>query len=83
MIQQETYWTYKTPPTPELSDLPPGSFAGTEQGFNSLSPGMRREIYRSAMKRQAATVAEDADRLARANEQHHRSEVQIAAREAL
>lgn len=51
MKKQESYWTYKAPDTPEFSDLPPGAFAGTEQGWNSLSPGYRREIYKSAMKR--------------------------------
>lgn len=51
MKAKESYWTYKAPPVPEFHDLPPGSFAGTEKGFNSLSPGMRREIYRSAMKK--------------------------------
>lgn len=51
MKKKENYWTYKAPDIPEYSDLPEGAFAGTEQGFNSLSPGMRREIYRSAMKK--------------------------------
>jgi len=53
MKTQETYWTYKAPPTPELSDLPEGTFNGTEAAWHSLTPGMRREIYRSAMKRAA------------------------------
>ena len=86
MLQPEAYWTYKASPTPELHDLPKGAFVGTEAGFNSLPPGMRREIYRSAMKRQAAAdavLAADAERLARANTIHHQAEVQIAAREAL
>lgn len=51
MKKQESYWTYKAPDTPEFSDLPEGAFVGDEQGFNSLSPGMRREIYRNAMKK--------------------------------
>lgn len=51
MKKQESYWTYKAPPTPEFSDLPEGIFAGTEEGWNSLSPGFRREIYRSGMKK--------------------------------
>lgn len=54
MKKQAAYWTYKAPPTPELRDLPPGTFKGTEAGWNSLTPGMRREIYRSAMKREAS-----------------------------
>lgn len=51
MKKQESYWTYKAPDTPEFQDLPAGAFAGTEQGWNSLSPGYRREIYKSAIKR--------------------------------
>lgn len=51
MKTQERYWTYKAPPTPEFRDLPDGAFNGTEEAFNSFSPGMRREIYRSAMKK--------------------------------
>lgn len=51
MKEKERYWTYKAPPVPEFSDLPPGTFAGNEQGFNSLSPGMRREIYKNSMKK--------------------------------
>lgn len=86
MREQETYWTFKAPPTPEFSDLPTGAFVGTEKGWNSLSPGYRREIYRSAMKRQSAienTVSEDAERLARADAKYHQSQVQIEARETL
>lgn len=52
MKKQEAYWTYRaSSDTPELKDLPQGTFNGTEEQFNSFSPGMRREIYRSAMKR--------------------------------
>lgn len=47
---QEPYWTYKAPPTPTVADLPPGAFSGTQREFESLSPGMRREIKRSAEK---------------------------------
>lgn len=49
----EKYWSYKQPPIPELSDLPalPKVFNGNEDQWQSLSPGMRREIYRDAMKR--------------------------------
>lgn len=51
MKRQEVYWTYRAPDTPEFKDLPEGTFAGTEEGWNSLSPGYRREIYRSAIKK--------------------------------
>jgi hypothetical protein len=51
MKYQEKYWSYKAPPTPEFEDLPEGVFSGTREGWLSLSPGYRREIYRSAMKK--------------------------------
>lgn len=91
MKKQETYWSFKAPDLPELSDLPQGTFAGTEAGWNSLSPGYRREIHRSAVKRaspqplpiETGPIAEDAARLERADALHRQAEVQIAAREAL
>lgn len=51
MYDPESYWTYKAAPIPDLCDLPPGTFAGTEDQWQSLTPGMRREIYRDAMRR--------------------------------
>lgn len=48
MKKQENYWTYQAPPTPELSDVTFGTFKGTKEEWESLSPGMRREIYRQA-----------------------------------
>lgn len=60
MKKQESYWTYRTGPIPELSDLPAGAFEGTEQQWEQLSPGMRREIYRAA-QRDAARLAYEAD----------------------
>lgn len=51
MKKQENYWTYKAPDTPEYDDLPQGAFAGTRESWLSLSPGYRREIYWSAMKK--------------------------------
>lgn len=57
MKKQERYWLYRAAnDTPELHDLPEGTFAGTEEQFNSFSPGMRREIYRSAMKKIQKTL---------------------------
>ena len=81
----ESYWTYKAPPTPNFCDLPAGTFAGDENGWMSLAPGFRREIYRDAMKRLAPqqTVEADAERLRRADDKHRQSEVQINARESL
>jgi hypothetical protein len=51
MKKRESYWTYKSPPIPEIKDLPEKTFMGTEQEWESLSPGMRRTIYNEAMKR--------------------------------
>jgi len=77
LIQQASYWTYKAPPTP--AEAPPGMTGD----WRSLTPGMRREIWRSYDRSQ--TAAPDA-----APERDHRREyldrktaVQIAARERL
>lgn len=51
MRKQEKYWGYRAPDTPEFKDLPDGMFSGSEQGWETLSPGYRREIYRSYLKR--------------------------------
>lgn len=51
MKAQATYWTREAPPTPELSDLPPGTFAGDATAWQSLSPGYRRAIYTDAVRR--------------------------------
>ncbi|TBY60177.1 hypothetical protein E0H46_31920 [Rhizobium leguminosarum bv. viciae] len=86
MKKQESYWSFKATDTPEFSDLPAGTFAGTEAGWNSLSPGYRRAIWREATKtiaKEQPAISEDEMRLQRADEIHSRSEVQIAAREAL
>lgn len=86
MRKQEGYWSFRAPDTPELSDLPAGTFAGTEDGWNSLSPGYRRTIWREATRRsekKEATMAEDAARQRRADDLHRQSEVQITGREAL
>lgn len=86
MKQPEKYWAYPQPPIPEVSDLPPGVFNGDERAWGSLSPGMRRTIWREATKRveqEQAALDEDAERMRRADEMHRQSEVQIAGREAL
>lgn len=45
----EDYWTYKAgTPTPDYDDLAPETFDGTREDWESLSPGMRREIVRHA-----------------------------------
>jgi hypothetical protein len=43
----KSFWSYQAPDTPSVSDLPKGAFKGTQQEFESLSPGMRRELARS------------------------------------
>ena len=56
MKHTERYWTYQpNTPTPDINDLPNGTFNGTQKDFEKLSPGMRREILRSALKRQQTT----------------------------
>lgn len=51
MKKRESYWEFKSPDTPEFHDLPAGTFAGTEAGWNSLSPGYRRAIWSETTKR--------------------------------
>lgn len=47
-MADESYWTYRPGTrTPAFSELPAGAFHGTEKQWESLSPGMRREIVRS------------------------------------
>lgn len=46
------FWSYKAPDTPRYEDLPAGAFGGTKEGWEQLSPGMRREIVRSFKKDQ-------------------------------
>lgn len=65
MREPESYWSRKGPPIPEVRDLPPGSFNGPEGKWCSLSPGMRREIWRDAVQREAAGRNLPADILSR------------------
>lgn len=53
MLEQEKYWTRNGPPTPEEKDLPAGTFRSDGRGWESLSPGMRRAIWREAVHREA------------------------------
>ena len=51
----KSFWSYQSDtPTPRVEDLPPGAFKGTQDDFEKLSPGMRREIARSATKAKGA-----------------------------
>lgn len=53
MDERESYWSYKSPPTPDLTDLPAKVIDANEGQWLSLSPGMRREIWRDAIRREA------------------------------
>lgn len=53
MRTPEAYWSRKGPPIPDESDLPEGTFKSSGRGFDSLSPGMRRQIWRDAVIREA------------------------------
>ncbi len=55
------FWSYKAPDTPRYEDLPAGAFSGTKEGWEQLSPGMRREIVRSFKKDQEKGPSEASD----------------------
>lgn len=51
-MADESYWTYRAgTQTPDYSELSEGTFKGTRKQWESLSPGMRREIARDARRR--------------------------------
>lgn len=120
MRTPEPYWTLKGPPIPDLADVR-GGFAGSTSEWESLSPGLRRAIYRETILSDArrrelscdiidrlrvaliagalphldaylmafesedarrAPIAEDAQRMHRADLNHAQAQTQIAAREA-
>lgn len=45
------FWTYDAGGAPELSELPSGTFKGTVDDWNKLSPGFKREILKQAVDR--------------------------------
>lgn len=48
----KSFWSYHSDtPTPRVEDLPKGVFKGTQDDWETLSPGMRREIARQANRR--------------------------------
>lgn len=55
MREPESYWTRKGPPIPEVKDLPSGTLKGDGSRWESLSPGMRRTVWREAIHREAKT----------------------------
>lgn len=53
-----TYWTYQaSSETPDYANVPDGAFRGTREQWESLSPGMRREIVRSFLKQRKESIA--------------------------
>lgn len=51
-MANEIYWSYQSAErTPTHAELPEGVFNGTAAAWTSLSPGMRREIFRSWKRR--------------------------------
>ena len=90
-MADESYWTWKAAsPTPTFGELPAGCFKGTQQQFESLSPGMRREILRDHQRREKAKYAdlvmskfEDAEHADRREQRNRAAEVNAKAREAL
>ncbi len=55
MLATERYWSRKGPPIPEFTDLPQGTTSGTAESWSSLSPGMRRTVWREAIHREAVS----------------------------
>lgn len=53
MRAPESYWARKGPPIPDAADLPAGALKGDEKAWCSLSPGVRRDIWRDALWREA------------------------------
>jgi len=51
-MKTNSFWSYQSStPTPHVSDLPDAALLGTQEQFEQLSPGMRREILRTAQKK--------------------------------
>jgi hypothetical protein len=57
MRPHEDFWTYHPESeTPDFDQIPAGTFAGTRKDWESLTPGMRREIVRQACRRAGEQV---------------------------
>lgn len=90
-MTDESYWTYKSSfPTPSFDALPSGCFHGTQAQFESLSPGMRREILRDFRRRGKETYADlvmsvwdREEREVRREQKWRAAEVNAKARERL
>jgi predicted RNA methylase len=46
----EGFWSYQAENPPDVGDLPAGAFRGTQNEWEKLSPGMRREVARAAAR---------------------------------
>lgn len=90
-MSDETYWLWKAAsPTPSFAGLPEGCFRGTQKQFESLSPGMRREILRDFRRREKERydrlVLQTWDDVEHADKRQmldRKADVQIKARERL
>lgn len=90
-MSEETYWSWKPgSPTPSFAGLPEGCFKGTQKQFESLSPGMRREILRDFQRREkqrynalVSQTFEDFERADRRQLLDRKAEVQLAAKQRL
>lgn len=90
-MSEESYWTYKSSfQTPSFDALPVGCFKGTQKQFESLSPGMRREILRDHQRREKAKYADlgmskfdAAEHVDRREQKQRAAEVNAKAKERL
>jgi hypothetical protein len=55
-MTRKSFWSYQaSTPTPSFEEIPSGGFNGTREEWESLSPGMRREIVRTLRKMSTIT----------------------------
>lgn len=90
-MADENYWAYKSDtPTPSYDCLPAGCFKGTQKQFESLSPGMRREILRDFKRREKERYGDlvmgawdQQEHAVRLDQKQRAAEVNAKARELL
>jgi hypothetical protein len=90
-MSDENYWTYKSSfPTPSFEGLPAGCFKGTQKQFESLSPGMRREILRDFQRREkkrygdmVMQARDQQEHEVRREQKQHAAEINAKARKQL
>lgn len=54
MTNRNSFFHYNAPEPTDFANLPAGAFNGTREEWESLTPGFRREIVRTAQKGGAA-----------------------------